>query len=73
MPPSERSSSGSRVPCIGTMVSRTSPAGTAAPFGTAATQQGVPPSVPSQMGSPAPPSRPAGRSPSGRRNRSPSA
>ena len=73
IPPSESSSSGSRVPCIGTMVSRDSPGGAGASFGTAVTQQGVLPSVPSQMGSLAAPARSDGRSPSGRRNRSPSA
>ena len=39
------------MPCIGTRVSRASAGGTDAPLGRPITQQGVSPSVPSQMGS----------------------
>ena len=72
IPPSESSSSGSRVPWIGTRVSRASAGGTGAPLETFITQQGVSQRVPSQIGSLAAPSRPCGRSPSGSRKRSPS-
>src|SRR6266568_1458890 len=68
MPPSDRRSSGSRVPCIGTSVSRCRPSGSAASRGRPATQHGVPAYVPSQSGCLATPSRPSGSSPVGRRN-----
>ena len=42
MPPRVSSSSGSRVPCMGTSVSGRSPSGTGAPLGSAATQHGSP-------------------------------
>ena len=73
IPPSERRSSGRRVPAIGTSVSRWNSSGTTASLGSEATQHSVSPrSVPSQMGSPSAPSSLAGRPPAGRRNLSPS-
>ena len=73
MPPSESRSSGSRVPAIGTSVSRWNSSGTAASRGSDATQHSVsPPSVPSQIASPSAPSSFAGRSPAGSRKLSPS-
>ena len=75
MPPRVSSSSGSRVPCIGTSVSGRSPSGTGAPFGRAATQHGSPAHVPSQWRGPRPSTPRGGASgvaPAGSRKPSPS-
>ena len=68
MPPSDKRSSGSFVPRIGTSVSRFMPSGRTASFGSSAVKQGVPRSVPSQNGSLTADSSPAGSAPSGRRS-----
>ena len=65
MPPTVSSSSGSRVPCIGTSVSAASPSGTGASLGRAATQHGSPRQVPSQWRGPRP-SSPRGGAPGSR-------